>query len=69
MQRLIADQAQRKSCVFLIALNPRLFFAFKFQTSDVTDDYADDPATAWLALLDLLQVFARPYFGDPEESL
>ena len=45
------------------------FFAFKFQTSDVTDDYADDTATVRLALLDLLQDFAHSYFGDPEESL
>jgi hypothetical protein len=46
------------------------FFTFKFQTSDVTDDYADDPATGHspVSTAGSFPSFAHLYFGDPEES-
>jgi hypothetical protein len=46
------------------------FFAFKFQTSDVIDDYADDPATGYSPVSTAASSasFAHFYFGDPEES-
>jgi len=46
------------------------FYTFRFQTSDVTDNYADDPATGYspVSTAGSSASFAQFYSGDRAES-